>query len=117
MSLSPKKNQNRPNVLRRMRESSGLTMRQAGGLIGISHVSISQFENQKLSLPEYRIEQMVKAYGFSNDEFLKIMGRAPVINLKDDCRAMIDRLDDEQLVAMRGVMIQLLRAAKQTLKS
>ncbi len=89
---------------------------KAGGIIGISHVSISQFENQKLSLPEYRIEQMVKAYGFTNDEFHKILGRAPVVSLKDDCHAMIDRMDDEQLVAVRCVMGQILRPAAQASK-
>jgi transcriptional regulator with XRE-family HTH domain len=96
------------NSLRRMRESSGLTMRQAGGLIGISHVSISQFENQKLDLPEYRIEQMVKAYGFTMDDFSRMTGRVPVMSSKDDCHAMIDRLGDEQLSALRAVMVLLL---------
>lgn len=103
------KNQGVPNVLRRMRESSGLTMRQVGGMIGISHVAISQFENQKLSLPDYRVEQLVRAYGYTPEEFQKILGRAPVTSPKDDCHAMIDRMDDDQLSAMRTLMNQLLR--------
>lgn len=103
------KDQNVSIVLRRMRESSGLTMRQAAGLVGISHVAISQFENQKLNLPEYRIEQLVKAYGFSISDFNKLAGRAPGINLKDDCHAMIDRLEEGQLAAIRAVMLQMLR--------
>jgi len=92
-----------------MRESSELTMRQVGAMIGISHVAISQFENRKLDLPDYRVEQLVKAYGYTMDEFDKIMGRAIVISPKDDCHAMIDRMDDQQLSAMRSVMHQLLR--------
>ena len=104
-----KKETNVPTVLRRMRESSELTMRQVGAMIGISHVAISQFENRKLDLPDYRIEQLVKAYGYTMDEFNKIMGRAPVISLKDDCYAMIERLSDEQLSSVRSILNLILR--------
>lgn len=91
-------------LLRRMRESAELTMRQVGGMIGVSHVTISQFENGKLELPAYRIEQLVNAYGLTMDDFNKILGRAPVVGLKDDCRAMIDRMTEEQLVILRGLL-------------
>ena len=82
-------------VLRRMRESAGLTMREVGAMIGVSHVAISQFENRKLDLPSYRIEQLVNAYGLSMADFNKILGRTPVVSPKDDCHAMIDRIGDD----------------------
>lgn len=105
MKLSAKeKNAQAHVLLRRMRESAELTMRQVGGLIGVSHVTISQFENGKLELPAYRIEQLVNAYGLTMDDFNKILGRAPVVSLKDDCRAMIDRMSEEQLVVLRGLL-------------
>ncbi|NUN04668.1 MAG: helix-turn-helix domain-containing protein [Bdellovibrio sp.] len=97
-------------LLRRMRESADLTMREVGAMIGVSHVTISQFENGKLDLPEYRIEQLVKAYGLKMDDFNKIIGREPIGNLKDDCRAMLDRLDNEQLAALRSILTQFLRS-------
>ncbi len=112
LTSTKNKNNNMQTVLRRMRESSGLTMRQVGAMIGISHVAISQFENQKLNLPDYRIEQLVKAYGYTLDEFNKIMGRAPVVSPKDDCYAMIERLDDEQLLAVRSILNQILRISQ-----
>ena len=112
ISASTKEN-NVATVLRRMRESAGLTMRQVGAVVGISHVAISQFENRKLDLPEYRIEQLVKAYGLTVEDFNKLMGRAPVGSPKDDCRAMIDRMDDEQLTAVRAVLGQILRSSAQ----
>lgn len=98
-----------------MRESSELTMRQVGAMVGVSHVTISQFENGKLDLPDYRIEQLVKSYGYSMDEFNKIMGKAaPVVSPKDDCFAMLDRLTEEQTAIMRAVMAQFVRANTQT---
>lgn len=105
MKLSAKeKNTQEHILLRRMRESAELTMRQVGAMIGVSHVAISQFENGKLQLPAYRIEQLVNAYGLTTDDFNKILGRAPVVGLKDDCRAMMDRMSEEQLVILRGLL-------------
>ncbi len=86
-------------------------MRQAGAIVGISHVAISQFENRKLELPEYRIEQMVRAYGLSIEDFNKIIGRVPVSSPKEDCHAMIDRMDEEQLTAIRALLNQILRTS------
>ncbi|MGE0528241.1 MAG: helix-turn-helix domain-containing protein [Bdellovibrionales bacterium] len=111
---SSSKGQSVSTVLRRMRESAGLTMRQVGAIVGISHVAISQFENRKLELPEYRIEQMVRAYGLTIEDFNKLMGRTPIGNPKDDCHAMIDRMGDEQLAALAAVMKQLLRAQNES---
>jgi transcriptional regulator with XRE-family HTH domain len=96
-------------VLRRMRESAGLTMREVGAMIGVSHVAISQFENRKLDLPAYRIEQLVNAYGLDMADFNKILGRAPVFNPKDDCHAMIDRMTGDQLAIVRGLFALLLQ--------
>jgi transcriptional regulator with XRE-family HTH domain len=114
MSKTQRTNEtNLPTILRRMRESSSITMRQAGGIVGISHVAISQFENGKLSLPQYRIEQLVKAYGFTSDEYRKILGHEPVVSPKDDCYAMLDRLGEEELSALRQMMALLIRPSVQ----
>jgi transcriptional regulator with XRE-family HTH domain len=106
------KNQSEAAVLRRLRESANLTMRQAAGLIGVTHTTIAQFENEKRSFTSFRVEQLVKAYGFTMDEYFKILGRKAVISLKDDCVTMLDLLDDEQLAAIRAVMSQFLRPSQ-----
>lgn len=95
-------------VLRSMRESAELTMRQVGALIGVSHVTISQFENGKLDLPDYRIEQLINAYGLTVDDLNKILGRPLSSNPKDDCHAMVNKLNESQLFAIRAVMAQIL---------
>ena len=106
------KNQSEATVLRRLREAAGLTIRQAGGLLGVAHTTISQFETGKRTFTTFRIEQLVKAYGYTMEEYLKILGRKAVINLKDDCVTMIDLLDDDQLSAIRAVMSQMLRVSQ-----
>ncbi|MBL7558123.1 MAG: helix-turn-helix domain-containing protein [Bdellovibrionaceae bacterium] len=39
LTTSKNKNSTLPTVMRRMRESSGLTMRQVAAMLGISHVA------------------------------------------------------------------------------
>ncbi|MGE3680267.1 MAG: helix-turn-helix domain-containing protein [Bdellovibrionales bacterium] len=97
------------NVLKRLREKANLTTRQAAGIIGVTHTTISQYENGKREFTSLRIEQLVKAYGYTMDQFEKILGHKSVISYKDDCITMIGQLDDEQLATVRSVLSQLLR--------
>lgn len=99
-------------VLRRMRESNQITMRQAGAMIGVSHSAISQFENGKLRLPDFRIEQLVNAYGYTKEDFDKIIGRAPILDPAVECRKMIDQLEPDFAMLIYKVMIQFVRVHK-----
>ncbi len=113
MKLSIKQKDDRVHiVLRRMREAADLTMRDVGAMIGVSHVTISQYENGKLDLPDYRIEQLVKAYGLDMSDLTKILGRPLVASPKDDCHSILDRLDEEQLVAVHSILRQIVRISK-----
>jgi transcriptional regulator with XRE-family HTH domain len=103
-----KRNQSVANVLKRLREKANLTTRQAAGLIGVTHTTISQFENGKRDFANYRLEQLLKGYGYTMAEFNKILGHKTIISYKDDCLAMINRLDDNQLAAISVVMTQFL---------
>ena len=97
------------NVMKRLREKANLTTRQAAGIIGVTHTTISQYENGKREFSSLRIEELVKAYGYTMDQFEKILGHKSVISYKDDCHTLIDRLDDDQLAAVRSILSQLLR--------
>lgn len=106
---SQKRQESVANVMKRLREKASLTTRQAAGIIGVTHTTISQYENGKREFTSLRIEQLVKAYGYTMDQFEKILGHKSVISYKDDCISMIDQLDDEQLAAVRSLLSQLLR--------
>lgn len=103
------KNESVANVLRRLRENAGLTTRQAASIVGVTHTTISHFENGKRAVQGFRIEQFVRAYGYTMEQFNKIIGNNTVLSFKDDCMAMINLMDDEQLAAIRAVMSQILR--------
>lgn len=97
------------NVMKRLRENAGLTTRQAAGIISVTHTTISHFETGRRDFPSLRIEQLVKGYGYTMEEFEKILGHRSVISHKDDCITMIGQLDDDQLSAIRSVLSQMLR--------
>lgn len=110
MALTNQKRQESvANVLKRLREKANLTTRQAAGILGVTHTTISQYENGKREFSSLRVEQLVKAYGYTMGQFEKILGHKSVISYKDDCLAMIGQLDDDQLAAMRSILSQLLR--------
>lgn len=97
------------NVMRRLRENAGLTTRQAAGIIGVTHTTISQYETGFRQFSSLRIEQLVRAYGYTMTEFEKILGHKSVISFKDDCITMIEQLDEGQAEAVRQLLCHLLR--------
>ncbi len=103
------KNESVANVLKRLRENARLTTRQAASIVGVTHTTISHFENGKRAIEGFRVEQMVRAYGYTMEQFDKIAGNKTVLSFKDDCASMIGLMDDEQLAAIRAVMSQMLR--------
>lgn len=93
------------NLLRTIRESAGLTMRQLAMQIGISHTAISQLEHGKLELPRARVEQIVMACGHSTNDFDRMMGKGFVeVNYRDECHSLIKRFDEETLRLIYSLM-------------
>jgi transcriptional regulator with XRE-family HTH domain len=105
MSLAiNKKNQSAASVLRRLREKAELTTRQAAGIIGVTHTTISQFENGKRDITGYRVEELVKAYGYGGvwrdvRWDLSLFGNSrepsPLLHVFDLCLGSIDGCDND----------------------
>ena len=57
-------------TLKRLREIKGLNRKEAGCLLDISHKSIEKFENGRTTLNRSRIEQIIRAYGLTYEDFL-----------------------------------------------
>lgn len=96
------------NLIRKIRESAGLTLRQLAMQVGISHPAISQLEHGKLELPRTRIEQIVRACGHTMADFEKLMGKAAVApNYRDECMAIVKSLDEELVQHLYQVLTRL----------
>ena len=57
-------------ALRKLREIRGLSRKAAGVLLGIGHKTVEKFENGRTILKRSRIEQIVRAYGLTYEDFL-----------------------------------------------
>lgn len=98
------------NLLRRIRESSNLTMRQLAMQVGISHTAISQLEHGKLELPRSRVDQIIIACGYSISDFEKMMGKGLVeVNYRDECHSLIKAFDEETLRILYSLMKKMPR--------
>jgi transcriptional regulator with XRE-family HTH domain len=77
---------------------AGLSLRQAGRLLGVTDTSISHMENGKMKLPYARIEQMVAAYGQTMNEFFRL-SRAKVlpVNYREECESLLKRVPTQDL--------------------
>lgn len=96
------------NLLRRIRESSGLTMRQLAMQVGISHSAISQLEHGKLELPRARVEQIIKACGHSVEDFDRLVGKKTIpINYREECLSLVRRMEEEDLMLLFKLMSKL----------
>lgn len=96
------------NLIRKIRESAGLTLRQLAMQVGISHPAISQLEHGKLELPRARVEAIVKACGHAVGDFDKMMGNGAVaLNYRDECHSIIKSLDDETIQHLYQLLTRL----------
>ncbi len=57
-------------TLRKLREIRGLNRKEAAVLLGIGHKSVEKFENGRTILNKARIEQAIKVYGLTYEDFL-----------------------------------------------
>lgn len=96
------------NLIRNVRESSGMTMRQLALRIGISHTAISQLEHGKLELPRSRVEQIVLACGHSMIDLERMMGKGFVApNYRQECISIIKSLDEDSVRLLYHLLMKL----------
>lgn len=93
-------------IIRYMRIARGMTHGQAGLHCGCSEASIGHYENGRMDISASRLEQLLKAYGFSKEEFDEYRGGKPipVIDLKAECILLLGRVDETKLRAVHAVL-------------
>ena len=93
-------------ALRYMRQTRGLSLNQAGRRYGVTGSAVAHLEHGRMDLPPARVETMVKAYGFTMDEFNTLVRRDEVpLNKRDECLAIIRHLDEGKVSAVYGLLV------------
>ena len=98
-------------ILRFMRKSKSISMRQAGSLIGLSDTFINHIEHGRLDLTESRINKVIAAYGYSISEFDEYRNGKPIptICIKEECRGLLEQIDETKLRAVHAVLTSFVR--------
>jgi transcriptional regulator with XRE-family HTH domain len=94
-------------VLRYMRISSGLTQRKTAELLSCSHAMVNHYEQGRLDIPKERVQQLVHLYGYTLTQFEEFVGGKPipVLDVKDECIGILDRIDESKLRAVHAVLV------------
>ena len=102
-----KKSTKASKILRYMRMSKGMTQRKAAAACSLCHALINHYEQGRLDIPKHRLEQLVRLYGYTPEEFMAYLGDKPipVLDLKDECVGLLDRIDEAKLRAVHAVLV------------
>jgi transcriptional regulator with XRE-family HTH domain len=93
-------------IIRYLRMSRHLSMREAGRLNNCSASTINHYEHGRLDLSPERICRLVEAYGFPMEDFKKFESGVPlpILSIKDECINLLGRIDDAKLKAVHAVL-------------
>jgi hypothetical protein len=82
-------------------------MREAGRLINMSASFINHYEHGRLDIDRERIPSFVEAYGYSMPEFEDYKSGKPIpsLGVKDECIALLNRLDENRLRTVHAVLM------------
>jgi transcriptional regulator with XRE-family HTH domain len=96
-------------VLRFMRRSRNISMNKAGRAVGASSSTISHIEQGRMNLPLARIPILLALYGYSQSEYEEyVMGKAlPVLDLRDECEQIVQKIDAGKLKTLHAVLLSL----------
>lgn len=102
---------NEARVLKRLREKAGLSMRQAGDLMGYSGSLVSQIENGRENPPKgERLRKFLDAYGVEQRAYTRMITefKEEVSDL-EIVESMLPRLSPEAIKTLRVLAEQLLK--------
>ncbi len=96
-------------ILRHMRHLAELSLNEAGKLLSITGSAIAHIEQGRMDVSRFRVESMVKAYGFTMEAFLDLLDEEVLpVDLKQECIAIIRLLDETKLQAAFAVLSNFL---------
>ena len=92
-------------ALRYMRQSSGLSLCEAGKICDLSGSAIAHMEHGRMDVPKSRIKALVKAYGFTMEEYNAYVNEKEIpVNYRDECIAFIRVMDVQKIKMIHGLL-------------
>lgn len=77
--------------------------------MNITGSAVAHIEQGRMDVSRARIREMIRVYGYSQDEYLEFFdGKEVPINLRDECVGIIKRLDQGKLQAVYSVLVNFM---------
>lgn len=94
-------------IFRHLRITGGLTVKQLAKLIGCDRSYITHYESGRNGVSAKVKLELLKVFSLSEDELRHYQeGLKPIpINYKDECMAIIYRLDEKKLMAIYHMLV------------
>lgn len=94
------------SLLKFMRESRQLSMRQVAPILGLSEATVNHSENGRRDLDKALIKRFLKVYGYSWTDFEQMLkGEIEVPeHLRSECIDIINRLDISKLKTVKAFL-------------
>jgi transcriptional regulator with XRE-family HTH domain len=93
-------------VLKHLRESHKLSIRNAAKVVGLSDTKINHAENGRCDLKPQLILKLLNGYGYSYEEFIELVkgNREMPSNYYGECLEILKRLDREKLKTIKTIL-------------
>jgi transcriptional regulator with XRE-family HTH domain len=90
-----------------MRVSKGIAQARSALAADCSEPAIGHYETGRMDISQVRLEKLIRFYGYTLGEFEEFLsGRPlPVINLKDECVSLLEKIDETKLKAVHAVLV------------
>jgi len=96
----------RAQIIRFMRLSRNISQRQAALLCQCSEQGIGHYENGRMDISDTRLEIMLNAYGYTNDQFNEFLsGKEIPTDFRNECISILAGLDETKLRLIHGVLL------------
>lgn len=94
-------------ILRYMRLSRGHSMAVAASELNLSKAAVCHIEHGRLDISAARIQQLVRRYDYTMEEFNEYMSGKPLpaLSLRDSCIQILGQLDEGKLRAVHGMLV------------
>ncbi|MEK7691557.1 MAG: helix-turn-helix transcriptional regulator [Bdellovibrionota bacterium] len=94
-------------IVRFMRLSRGISQSEAAKTCRVSPAAIGHLENGRMDMTPARIVQFLSTYKYTLGEFKEFRAGKPipVLSIKEECLNLLDRLDENKLWAVHGLLV------------
>jgi transcriptional regulator with XRE-family HTH domain len=94
-------------IIRFMRQSRGISQKQAARKCSVSEQAVGHYENGRMDISVVRLARFLETYSYTFSEYEEYLkGKPlPLLSLKEECISLLAKIDDAKLKTVHAVLI------------